>query len=225
MNEKKTHYHLLYDYITLLSIICILILIGFVFVYSSSSVYALEKYGYADYFVKKQCVGILLGSICFIVIQFFPIRFFDRTSALFFLIILSSTLCALITPFSTAIHGARRWVYFKGISMQPSELLKVWFFIYLSSFLAYRAHKLDSWQKTFIPFIGIVILTCLVLLKQPDFGTAFTLLITSSIVYFICGCPFRQLIMSALLAIPSLATLILLYPYRLKRINVASGGR
>ena len=56
------------------SIIYILIIVGLIFIYSSSSVFALEKLGNANFFVKKQLVGILLGSIGLFTLRFIPIR-------------------------------------------------------------------------------------------------------------------------------------------------------
>lgn len=66
---------------TFLSIISICILIGMIFIYSSSSVYALERIGSADYYLKKQLAGFILGLMGLMVLRFLPLEFIKKNHA------------------------------------------------------------------------------------------------------------------------------------------------
>ena len=63
--------------IFLLSIVT-LVVIGIIFIYSSSSVFALEKFGSPNYFVKKQIIGLAIGLIGLIAAYVFPLDFIKK---------------------------------------------------------------------------------------------------------------------------------------------------
>ena len=69
--------------------IIILIIIGFIFIYSSSSVFALEKYDSSHYFVKKQLFGFMLGLIGLMISSIIPLRIIQHGSSLFFFFFLN----------------------------------------------------------------------------------------------------------------------------------------
>jgi len=115
-----------------------LIIIGLIFIYSSSSIFALEKFGSASYFVKKQCIGLILGIIALMIARFIPLDLIKHLSPWLFLGSLALTSCTLLSRFSQNIHGSSRWLNIGGFGFQPSELIKVSFVLYLAYFLSKR---------------------------------------------------------------------------------------
>ena len=117
-----------------LSISFLLTLFGLVFIYSSSSVYALEKLGASDYFLKKQAIFLIPSFFGFLFFVLVPISFWRKYAPAFLFLALVGTVLTFITPFGVKIHGSYRWLHIFGVSVQPSEVLKLFLFIYMVFF-------------------------------------------------------------------------------------------
>jgi len=195
-----------------------LIIIGLIFIYSSSSIFALEKFGSAHYFVKKQCIGLILGICALFVARFISLDLIKHLSPWLFMASLALTACTLIPQLSHNIHGSSRWLNIAGFGFQPSELIKVSFILYLAYFLSKRINRASSFVHNFLPFLCILGFTSAILLKQPDFGLTVTLTLTACAMLFVAEFQTRNLIYTLLALVPIAAFLIFLKPYRLKRI-------
>lgn len=203
---------------TLLSVCSILIVTGLLFIYSSSSIFALELFGSSTYFIKKQLIGLILGIISFIIINIFSLNVIYKLTPFAFLTTLILTACTLIPKIGVSIYGSSRWLNLKIITFQPSELLKITLILYVARFLSDREKKPFTFAHSYIPLIIVIGLTSILLLSQPDFGLAITLATTAFLMLFIAGFPLRYLFSTFLATIPLIIFLILKYPYRLKRI-------
>ncbi len=195
-----------------------LVVIGLLFIYSASSVYALDRFGSAHYFVKKQLIGLFLGMIGLVIARRFPLYRIKRLSPFLFLGSLGLTILTLLPHISQRIHGSSRWISLFGIGFQPSELLKISLIIYMAYFLAKKEYSVRSLTHSYIPFLCILGISALVLLKQPDFGLTVTLVITAFILLFIAQSKAQHLLMTLSALIPVALALIYCKPYRLKRI-------
>jgi cell division protein FtsW len=207
------------DLYILLGIAGTLVVIGLLFIYSASSVYALETFGSAAYFVKKQASGLLIALAAFFIMRFMPLSLIRFLTPLFFVVSLVLTALTLLPRFAPTIHGSARWLSIAGFKFQPSELLKIWFIMLIASILAKKEHSLKTMSlKTFLTLMGIIIGTALLLLKQPDFGMAVTLVITSMALLFIMKVNTKYLFLTFCALIPAGLILIAIKPYRLQRI-------
>lgn len=204
----------------LMSIAAILIMVGLIFIYSSSSVYANEKIGTSFYYLNKQLMGCGLGIIAFFSLWLVPLPFLQTLAPFLFLGTLTVTACTLIPGLGVTIHGSARWIKFGAIAGQPSELLKIFFILYVAYFFAKRINKPFTIHSTYIPFFITVGLTSFILLRQPDFGLAVTLSTTALMMFFIAGLPLFHLFLTTCGTLPILAFLIFKKSYRLQRILV-----
>jgi len=202
----------------LLSIAAILIIVGLLFIYSSSSVYAIEKFGRSYYFVLKQLGALVLGIAALIVARLVPLAFIKKMSPLLFFSSLALTAMTLIPQLSSRIHGSSRWLNLGGFGFQPSELLKIALILYLAYFLEKKATKLSSLMHSFFPLMVILGLTGAVLLKQPDFGLTVTLLATACAMLFVAQFQTKHILITLGALIPAAIALVIYKPYRLKRI-------
>ena len=193
------------------------IIIGFIFIYSSSSVFALEKYDSSHYFVKKQLFGFMLGLIGLMISSIIPLRIIQHGSSLFFFSSLMITACTLL-PWVTIIHGSRRWLMISSVGFQPSELLKISLIPYLAYMFTKKHYYLSSFIYGYIPFLIILCLTAMILLQQPDFGLTIVLSITTFILFFIARIPMHHMLLTITSLIPIIMLLIYRTPYRLNRI-------
>ena len=208
--QLRTHFR------AFLLIACLLLAIGTLFVYSASSVFALEKHGSSAYFLFRHLLGIVLGTCAFLVMRIFPLYLIKDLSPLFFLGSLGLTASTFIPIFIHQIHGSHRWLSLPFITFQPSELLKVGIILYLAYCTA--KNKSTNSIRAYSTFLILFAISCLVLLKQPDFGMTVTCCITVFTLLFIMQVNTRFLLTSLLVSIPLGAALIYMKSYRWRRI-------
>lgn len=208
------------NFATLLGIIATLVIIGLLFIYSSSSIYAAQRFGSAHYFLKRQLIGVVLGFAGFFIARKVSQEFLYAWTPAFFFGSWFLTCLTLVPQLSSRIHGSSRWLSIAGFSFQPSELLKIAFIMYLARFLTKRKDKPFTFTAAYLPFLILTGLVGCVLLAQPDFGLAVTLITTAVALLFITGFPFLHLTVVAGILIPLAGALIYSQPYRLKRILI-----
>jgi len=196
----------------------ILTMIGLIFIYSSSSVFALEHYGQASYFVHKQLWGLLLGIIGFLIAFLMPTKLICALSPLIYLTTLGLTTLTLFSQFSLRVNGSSRWLKLGGIGLQPSEFLKLAFIIYIAYLLVQKKYQRRSFWGSFVPLVLIFCSTALVLLKQPDFGLTVVLSLTLFALLLIARLNGGYLLACMGAFVPAAGMLIWFKPYRLKRI-------
>ncbi|WP_024866809.1 FtsW/RodA/SpoVE family cell cycle protein [Butyrivibrio sp. FCS014] len=110
------------DY-SLIFIILFLLAFGLIMLYSTSSYEANLDFGDSAYYFKHQLVMTLAGLVGMILMSYFPYRFLERLALPIYII--SAILLILIVPFGKTINGAKRWLIFMGVSIQPAEAAKV----------------------------------------------------------------------------------------------------
>lgn len=204
----------------LIGITVILSIIGCIFIYSSSSVYACEKCGSAHYYVLRQLIGFIIGLTGIILIQCVPTYVIQKSSSIALLTGLLLTGMTYIPFFARRIHGASRWISIGGIAFQPSELLKMALILYVAYILSKKDWSQSSLLYDYLPMIIVVSIPLATILAQPDFGLTVTLSLTIFLMFFLASFKLWHLLISLLLLIPAGTILILLKPYRLKRILV-----
>jgi len=201
-----------------LIIITTFILIGCLFVYSASSVYALETFGSSLFFVKRQLYGLFVGFIALCIGRSIPLQFLKKTSILFFLSSLCLIALTLIPSLSRNIHGSSRWLSFFKFSFQPSEIVKIALIFYLARFLEKKSLKKTISFMQRLLFVVLVSSMCFLLLKQPDFGMTVTLLLTTIILFFVAQTNIKHIIITFFIFGISALLLIFFKSYRLQRV-------
>lgn len=197
-----------------------LTLLGLIFIYSSSSVYALERFGSAHYFLKKQALYFIPALIGFLLFACIPVSFFKRYAPFLFLFSLVITALTFIPRLGFKVHGSYRWLHVWGISVQPSEILKLFLVIYIGFFIERKREYVRSFVHSYVPFLIILGTTFFILLRQPDFGSIVTILITALILLFVADFKLIHLLVTLASAIPIGIALIFSRTYRLNRILI-----
>lgn len=180
--------------IPLLLTLVVLCLVGLFVLYSAS--------GQSLYLVKRQGAFMLLGFIAMITVAQFPVRFWERWAIVFYIIGLISLVAVIF--FGVGAKGAQRWLDLGFTRFQPSELMKVAVPMTLSAFLGKRFIP-PSFQHIFIS-LTLILLPVILIMNQPDLGTAILVFTSGFFVLFLAGLGKRYLISAFLLlmaAIPS----------------------
>lgn len=197
-----------------------LTVIGLIFIYSSSSVFAIERYGQAAYFVHRQSWGLIVGLVGFTIAFMTSPRLVRKLSPYLYLMTLALTALTLFPQLSLRINGSSRWLKFGGMGVQPSEFLKLAFIIYVAYLLVQKKHQRRSFWDSFVPMLLVFGGTALILLKQPDFGLTVVLSLTLFALLLIARISGQYLLASMAAFVPVVGLLVWFKPYRLRRILI-----
>ena len=194
-----------------------LALFGVVMVYSASAILAQKENGNQFYYVIKQSVWVALGFIVMLLAMQFNYQQLKSRRIVYTLLFLCTIGLLGVFAFSS-INGAHRWLKFPGFSLQPSEISKLSLIIFLAYFLEKRAGEEGDFWRTFLP-CGIVT-GCLAVLVviEPDFGTAMMLVLIFTVVIYTAGARVLHLAMAAAPALVVAGGLLIFVPWRLKRL-------
>ena len=116
------------------------------------------------------------------------------------------------------VNGARRWIKFKGFSIQPSELSKLSLAIFLAYFLEKRAGEEQSFLRTFVPCAFVTGVLAVLMVAEPDLGTAMMLVVVFVVLIYTAGARLLHLGMAALPALIGLIGLLIFVPFRMRRM-------
>lgn len=196
----------------------ILICIGIIMIYSSSSIYAWERYKDGFFFLKRHISFLIIGALFTFWVMSVDYRRFARFSKPLLLLVIILLVLVLIPGIGKEIAGARRWFRFKFINFQPSELANIAIIIYIADFIARKGNIIQTFLRGFVPVMFALGITVGLILIQPDLGTALALGIVVFIMLFVAGVRLSYLLSVVLLSLPSLFILIFSVPYRKTRI-------
>ena len=195
----------------------LLVCAGVVMVYSASALVALERYQQSDRFVTKQVMWAVMGLAVLAVAMRVDYRTYRNDTFVWALVgLVSVTLVAVL--FSSPVNGTRRWFGFGGLGIQPSEFAKLVCVLFTALILERRMHRIDELSYSLLP-IGLVVgaMTILILL-QPDFGTAIALLMIVAIMIFSAGLHYRYFFGALLVMVPAIYLVLVSAPYRRRRL-------
>ena len=187
-----------------------LILLGSVFVLSSSFSYSLEKNNLTFYFIKH-INYLFLGLILVFLIQKIEIKKLEKFTTFIFIF----SLLILILP---VLQRNLRWVRIGPFSFQPSEFVKLTFILYLSNYIKKISGKVNYLKNLILPFIKWILITG-ILQFQKDLGTFVIITVVYLGILFVSGLKMKYIISFSGIFICLIIGLILLFPYRIERIR------
>jgi cell division protein FtsW len=194
-----------------------LICASVVMVYSASALVALERFQQPYLFVTRQLMWAAVGvAVLSIVMRIDYHAYRDDRLIWILLGVVGFMLVAVL--FSRPINGTRRWFGVGGFGIQPSELAKLVAIMFTALVLERRRHRINELGYSLMP-IGVIvgILSGLILL-EPDFGTAVSLLAVVAVMVFAAGISYRYLLGAGLLMLPALYVILMQADYRRRRL-------
>lgn len=204
---------------TLLFIVCLLLLIGLLFVYSSSYAWAEYKYDDAFFYVKRQLLFASLGIIGMIFIAYIPYYVWRTYVYYIFTFCLLLTVAVLIPNVGIVRGGAQSWIGVGAFSIQPSEFMKLGLILLLAHLLTINERAIKQFTKGFFIPITLTFFIFGLIMLQPDFGTGVVLVCTSVLMVFIAGVRIVYFIYLVIIGAVGFTFLIISAPYRISRIT------
>ncbi len=194
-----------------------LVLFGTLMVFSASAVMALDKFGSSYYFLLRQLAWAALGLCAMVGIMNLDYHRLKNPVVVFPALALT-LLLLLVVLFADRSHNTHRWLRLGAASFQPSELAKIILVVFLAYFLDLRRGETNDQQHTLLP-IGIVTGASVALVvAEPDFGTALTLVLIAAAVLFAAGLRLRYYALGALASLPVFYWLVFHSAYRHNRL-------
>jgi cell division protein FtsW len=194
--------------------------IGLVMVYSASidiaaSRKALDYQNY--YYLLRQSVYILIGFMFGYITFLIPVYFWQKMAP--FLFIIGIILLILVLFIGIEINGSQRWIPLVVVNFQPSELVKLFTVMYASDYVLRKSKQMRTIVKGFLPMLGVIVLTGILLIRQPDFGALAVITMIAMGILFLGGLSYK-IFMGLVISTPiSIYFLIKSSPYKLKRIE------
>jgi cell division protein FtsW len=192
-----------------------LVAFGLVMVYSATSASAALANGDPAYYLKRQAIYALLGVVLMVVVSRIDYRVLRKLAPP--LVVTSLVLLLAVLVLGQAVNGARRWLTFGPIVFQPSELAKLALALWAASYLTRRRPPL-SLRELWKPIGMLSTIFCVLVLAEPDLGTAITIMLMLAGMLLVAGTPPRTL--GAGLGIAGFVSLLAVWfePYRRARL-------
>lgn len=190
---------------------------GIFMVYSASCFNASKQYGDSMFFATKQIVGVVLGACAMIFCYFVNYNWLQKIGWVA-LGIGIAVLCVVFIPgVGIESYGARRWIGFGAFSFQASEIAKFCFIIFASTYMARNYHKMVTFKGA-LPVILAGCLMCLLIILEPNMSITICVGVLMVVMLLVGGMKLKHLCLMGIPAIALVPVLILLEPYRLKRL-------
>jgi cell division protein FtsW len=208
-----------YDHIVIYIVLTLLV-IGWIMIYSSSAVMAEITYNDSFKFLKKQLFFSFIGLIGMVGAMHINYR---RLSAWTYPILILSILLLILVlipglGLSLRVGVARRWLMTPWCTFQPSELGKLALLIFIAYSLAKKGDRIKEFLQGFLPVIAISGIMILLVILEPDMGTAIFMGLLTMVLLFIGGTRFTYLLAAPLIAAPGLYFFITRFTYGYRRL-------
>lgn len=197
----------------------ILVVLGVLMVFSASAVMASDRFGSPYHFLFRQLGWALAGLTAMTVIMNVDYRRWKKP-ALVFSFLGITTLLLVAVFFLDRSHNTHRWIKMGVMSFQPSELAKPALILFLAFFLESRLKSIDDWRHTLLPAVVPPALFAILIVKQPDLGTAVVCLGVTAAILYSAGMRLRYFGYSLIPIIPALYYLLFHVGWRARRMVV-----
>jgi len=204
----------------LFCITMLLVVAGLAMVFSASAVVAQERFHSPYAYVGRQAVWVLAGVVALLVLMHIDVSRYNSSKFIGAAVCVTTLLLVMVYLFPGS-HHTHRWIRFGGqFTFQPSELAKPVLVLFLAWFLSTRLGAMNEWRHTLGPAILMPLIFIVLVVCQPDLGTALVLFGVTAIMLFLAGLEWKYLVAGVCVALPCVAALLIWVPWRLQRVLV-----
>jgi len=193
-----------------------LMTLGLIMVFSTSGVAAAQKYNRPLYFLFQQVLGAVFGLALIGLVLAFKKPFYQHPVFVFGLLLITLGLLCLcfLMP---VVAGTNRWIILPGFRFQPSELAKISLVLFLAWYLDLRKERIQEWPVLLVP-LGVTLLSVLLILNEPDFGTALLTFGLCAALLFLGGLKAKRFAALVLFSLPLFIFYVASAQYRIDRL-------
>lgn len=190
-------------------------ILGLVMITSSSYVWAEYKFNDPYKYFKSQFVFFIISVIIMYIISNIDYSIYFKNSKKIFLSCLLLLILVLIPRIGTVRNGSRSWFGIGSLGIQPSEFMKLAMIIFISKYLTLNEKRV---KKNCFKILLVILSIFGLVMLQPDFGTGIVITMIGISMLYVAGVNMKFFLKLGLLGIVGIVVLIVIAPYRLKRI-------
>ena len=195
----------------------VLVVCGLAMVFSASAVVGQERYHSAYTFIVTQGIWAAAGVLAMLVLMHVDIGIYNSRRFIYPVLAATVALLALVFLMPNS-HHTHRWIRFGSFfTFQPSEIAKPVLVFFLAWFLHTRLNAMHNWTKTILPAALVPTVLIVLVVLQPDLGTAMVLAGATAMLLLLAGLDWKVLVAAFCAALPPLAALLLV-PWRFARL-------
>jgi len=206
-----------FDILLFIAVIVISIF-GIAMIYSASAIWAEFKFDDPFKFVKAQGIFFIAGIIGMLILSKIDYKFYKKKANLILLVCFLLLGLVLIPGVGSVRNGSRSWFGIGGFGIQPSEFAKIGLIIYVAKYLSNNEKNMRSIVKGVLPILGVIGVFFILIMLEPDFGTAMVIVLTLVCIIFISGVKVSFFVKVGLIGLLGIVGLIIAAPYRMARI-------
>ena len=203
---------------TLFITIVLASIFGIIMIYSASNIWSEYKFNDPFKFVKHQLLFFILGLFLMIIISKIDYKKIYNSSNKLLLAVIILLILVLIPGIGTVRNGSRSWFGIGSLGIQPSEAAKLILIIYASKYLSLNQKNIKNLKECVLPILGVTMFIFMLIMLQPDFGTGVIIVMSIIGLLFVAGANLKFFIKLAFIGVAGIIGLIIMAPYRLKRI-------
>lgn len=188
------------------------------FVSSSLGVLAQSEGKFYNILVSQLLIGLIGGLLALFVTLNIKYSFWRKHAFYILLGALLLTTLVFLPGIGFSHGGATRWIDLGFVTFQPAEFLKIAFIIYLAAWLSWVKHRADSFTHGILPFLGILGIMAVILLKQPDTKSLILMFIAGAGMYFLTEVSFKKIAIASVVVVSLFIGLAFSTEYLHKRI-------
>jgi cell division protein FtsW len=194
-----------------------LAIVGIILIYSAGVVIAEKFYKNPYYFILRQLLAFVIGSLLMVVAAQIDFSFW-RKNAFYVLILALLFMLPLAFHLVKPISGVYRWYDLGPFAFQPSEFLKIAILVYFAALFEKEERARNFYSGT-LPFFLIILINAFLIIREPDLGSLIVIFLSALVLFLLAGANFLYLSLAGLLV--GLAALVFTFsaPYRLNRVK------
>ncbi len=196
--------------------------LGLVTVYSASAWLGHHQHRDWQYFLWRQAGFLGMGFLLMLVTSRIDYRLLRRFAP--HLMFAAMAMLVTVLFVGQEINGARRWIRYGSLGLQPSELAKVTLAIFLAAMLARQGERVRSFRTGFLPVTFVAGVTMVLVLLEKDLGTTLLLGALTLVMLFVAGTRASYVVAAVMLAAPLVWYQILGVDYRRGRLEEFLSG-
>jgi cell division protein FtsW len=193
--------------------------LGVIMVASSSIAIADGQHVGPFYYLTRHVVFLALGIALGIAATRIELEWFERNAFVLLLLAIILLLLVFVPGLGLRINGARRWIRLGIAGFQSVEAVKLMFVVYLASYLVRHRENVQARLLSVIKPLCVAAILVVLLLLQPDFGSAALIIATSIGMVWLGGARLRNLFYLAIPVMPAIAWAAMTSDYRVKRLT------
>lgn len=203
----------------LLAAVLLLAAFGLMMIYSSSNTLAYLYYGAPNHFFIKQMQWLALGTFILIIAIFIPYRIYMKWSPLFVLASITLLVLVLLPGLGVERNNSQRWIQLGPFLFQPSEFIKLFMLIYFASFYSGKQSVINQFKRGVLPPLLILGVVFLLIMQQPDLGSAALILFACGIIVLCSGVKLRHIAALGSIGVLGVGYFAFSSPYRMERLT------